>query len=35
MLTKSIKMDRRLLGTWQSDKAMTLKELRYRSDMTP
>ncbi len=35
MLTKPIKTDKRLLGTWQSDKARTLKELRYRSNMTP
>jgi len=34
MAVKKTMTDKRLLGTWQSDRARTLKELRYRPGMT-
>lgn len=34
MTVKKSITDKRMLGTWQSDKARTLKELRYRPGMT-
>lgn len=34
MAAKKSKTDKRLMGTWQSDRARTLKELRYRPGMT-